>query len=406
MEPRPLRREFAAICLTLVGLFIAGALIFQQVPPGGGCLSAEGAFGPAGTWTRCVLVTSVGVPGAVLVAMGAIVVALALFGRWHRIEASARRWGLLWLGSVLLVPVAIGLAMGGEPTMSSATGLWGSFVAHYLHKGFGTAGGWMALLLAFSTLTVVTLRWNPIRMLVGSGAPAAGRDAEATSLGRAGTAAALTLAETLEPEPEEMPVIDPVMARELLRDDPPGEPTPPVEESGRRGASSRRKASPPEPAPAAPAASEPAAGEPEAALIPALASDVTAFSDELPPTDLLTAPVIRNPEAGRRELDVAGEKLMATLRTFKVEGELVGRTTGPSVTQFEIEPAAGVKVRQIAALADDLAERQLAALGQAARDGGGELGGEIPHSGGEGLGVGVQLDGDDGRVHGNLGFKI
>jgi S-DNA-T family DNA segregation ATPase FtsK/SpoIIIE len=54
-------------------------------------------------------------------------------------------------------------------------------------------------------------------------------------------------------------------------------------------------------------------------------------------------------------LDLAGEKLMATLRTFKVDGELVGRTTGPSVTQFEIEPAAGVKVRQIAALADDLA---------------------------------------------------
>src|ERR671921_669962 len=46
---------------------------------------------------------------------------------------------------------------------------------------------------------------------------------------------------------------------------------------------------------------------------------------------------------------------MAALRTFKVEGELVGRTTGPTVTQFEVEPAAGVKVRQIATLADDLA---------------------------------------------------
>ncbi|NCW46299.1 MAG: DUF87 domain-containing protein, partial [Gemmatimonadaceae bacterium] len=62
-----------------------------------------------------------------------------------------------------------------------------------------------------------------------------------------------------------------------------------------------------------------------------------------------------NADQGRRELDLAGEKLMASLRTFKVDGELVGRTTGPSVTQFEIEPAAGVKVRQIAALADDLA---------------------------------------------------
>ena len=49
------------------------------------------------------------------------------------------------------------------------------------------------------------------------------------------------------------------------------------------------------------------------------------------------------------------QKLMAALRTFKVEGSLVGRTTGPTVTQFEIEPAPGVKVRQIAMLADDLA---------------------------------------------------
>ena len=50
-----------------------------------------------------------------------------------------------------------------------------------------------------------------------------------------------------------------------------------------------------------------------------------------------------------------GVKLMDALRTFKVEGELVGRTTGPVVTQFEVEPAPGVKVRQFANLSNDLA---------------------------------------------------
>ena len=59
--------------------------------------------------------------------------------------------------------------------------------------------------------------------------------------------------------------------------------------------------------------------------------------------------------AMKRDLDVMGEKLMEALRTFRVEGELVGRTTGPVVTQFEVAPAAGVKVRQIASLANDLA---------------------------------------------------
>jgi S-DNA-T family DNA segregation ATPase FtsK/SpoIIIE len=60
-------------------------------------------------------------------------------------------------------------------------------------------------------------------------------------------------------------------------------------------------------------------------------------------------------EQNKRELDVAGQKLMEALRTFKVDGELVGRTTGPVVTQFEVEPAPGVKVRQFANLSNDLA---------------------------------------------------
>src|SRR5689334_20204982 len=50
-----------------------------------------------------------------------------------------------------------------------------------------------------------------------------------------------------------------------------------------------------------------------------------------------------------------GVKLMDALRTFRVEGELVGRTTGPVVTQYEVEPAPGVKVRQFANLSNDLA---------------------------------------------------
>ena len=47
--------------------------------------------------------------------------------------------------------------------------------------------------------------------------------------------------------------------------------------------------------------------------------------------------------------------LLDTLKQFKVEGAIGGRTTGPVVTQFEVVPAAGVKVGRIAALADDLA---------------------------------------------------
>jgi S-DNA-T family DNA segregation ATPase FtsK/SpoIIIE len=54
-------------------------------------------------------------------------------------------------------------------------------------------------------------------------------------------------------------------------------------------------------------------------------------------------------------LDRLGDVLVHTLGTFRVEGRIVGRTTGPVVTQYEVAPAPGVKVGRIASLADDLA---------------------------------------------------
>jgi DNA segregation ATPase FtsK/SpoIIIE, S-DNA-T family len=335
VDSRLLKKEFAAIGLTLLAVFLAGALAFQRVPTGGACLEAVGAFGPAGTYVRCALVLTVGVPGAALVAGGCLVVGLALFGRLRQQDDQAVEWGLLFAGVVVLVPIAIGLALGGVPEATPATGLWGSFVAHYLRKGLGAAGAWIAFLLATSALTVLTLRWNPIRMLVGP------RPTRPEPLaGESASALRETLAERLAPDPSELPAIDPVLAREVI-----GGASRAAESSFAAPKEVDRKKSKTKPEVAR-----------EAAIDAALdAVEHSPFSDELPPTDLLTAAPARNPEAGRRELDMAGDKLMATLRTFKVEGELVGRTTGPTVTQFEIEPAAGVKVRQIAALADDLA---------------------------------------------------
>src|SRR5213078_272575 len=77
--------------------------------------------------------------------------------------------------------------------------------------------------------------------------------------------------------------------------------------------------------------------------------------DELPPTSLMNEVPERYGDTGKAELDAMGIKLMEALRTFRVEGLLVGRTTGPAVTQFEIEPGPGVKVKQFANLSNDLA---------------------------------------------------
>ncbi|NIP83161.1 MAG: hypothetical protein GWM90_29590, partial [Gemmatimonadetes bacterium] len=74
-----------------------------------------------------------------------------------------------------------------------------------------------------------------------------------------------------------------------------------------------------------------------------------------PPVPLLQSKPDRDPALTSRELDRLGEVLVDTLQTFRVEGEIVGRTTGPVVTQYEFAPAPGIKVSRVEALDADLA---------------------------------------------------
>lgn len=74
-----------------------------------------------------------------------------------------------------------------------------------------------------------------------------------------------------------------------------------------------------------------------------------------PPIELLTLPEYRDRLDMERELDRLGTVLVETLQTFNIQSEIKGRTTGPVVTQFEVVPAAGVKVNRITNLDADLA---------------------------------------------------
>jgi DNA segregation ATPase FtsK/SpoIIIE, S-DNA-T family len=78
-------------------------------------------------------------------------------------------------------------------------------------------------------------------------------------------------------------------------------------------------------------------------------------STERPPLSLLSEPVAGDTALSEAHFERLGEVLIRTLGTFKVEGQIGGRTTGPVVTQFEVVPAPGVKVNRIAALDADLA---------------------------------------------------
>lgn len=76
---------------------------------------------------------------------------------------------------------------------------------------------------------------------------------------------------------------------------------------------------------------------------------------ELPPLDLLNLPQNFNSGDLENEQKRNGEKLISTLKSFGVETRIIGISKGPSVTRYEIQPAAGVKISKITNLADDIA---------------------------------------------------
>ncbi len=55
------------------------------------------------------------------------------------------------------------------------------------------------------------------------------------------------------------------------------------------------------------------------------------------------------------ELQKKGEKLVSTLKSFRVDTEIVNISHGPTITRYELVPKVGVRVRAIANLVDDIA---------------------------------------------------
>ncbi len=75
-----------------------------------------------------------------------------------------------------------------------------------------------------------------------------------------------------------------------------------------------------------------------------------------PPVELLhEAKRTSTEEEIQREIQDKSSNLVETLETFGVKTRIVGIHRGPSVTRYELQPAAGVKVKQVTSLADDIA---------------------------------------------------
>lgn len=95
-------------------------------------------------------------------------------------------------------------------------------------------------------------------------------------------------------------------------------------------------------------------------------AEVVKFTDDLqeanekvktynfPPLSLLKR-ASASSKAAAAGAEVTAEHLVATLKSFGVETRIVDISRGPTVTRYELQPCAGVKISKITNLADDIA---------------------------------------------------
>ncbi len=312
------RQELQGVIALLAGVFVVLTLLPVDVT------------GPLGRVVGSFLIAAFG-SGVVFLPAGLFVVSLWGLGRFD--SQFLKRLLVLFAGLMLIVPFSIGLASGlssssdlpadhaSWTSVERAIGLLAALLVVYAKAVVGTAGAVILGLILLSALTIYTFQWHPFRKL---------SKAEQKK--------------TTEGELDQGIDFDEKKVEGILADEF-------AEEAGEPSTKPKsRKTSPPPPPEPEVEAPDPG-GFPDDESLPAIIAD----EDELPPIDLLTPASSDDFDAGEEELDRLSRVLIDTLETFKVKGRVVGRTTGPVVTRYEVKPAPGVKVQKIAALADDLA---------------------------------------------------
>ena len=76
---------------------------------------------------------------------------------------------------------------------------------------------------------------------------------------------------------------------------------------------------------------------------------------KLPSVELLSQPTKKSTADISGELKENAQRLIETLRSFNVNATITDISRGPTVTRYELKPAAGVRISKITNLADDIA---------------------------------------------------
>ncbi len=335
------RREMLALGLLALALFLLLALVPPSVfgARAGEWFPSGNPMGVLGGRLQALLLAGLGWSALVLpflVGVGGVWV-----GGWLT-PPRAVRAAVLLAGLLLLFPPAFHLFGLADPW----PGWLGTALGGPLEELVGWLGALLFLLILLLVLLVGTLGWNPLSTLarglagVGRGVVRGGGWAVGAVRGlvarlRDGLARRRERRREAMPTPEEEPSFSfgPAAETEAQEEAAPGQEAAAVEPGVGAGEAL--------PAGEAEEAASGPAGEEDAGILPSL--------------EHLDRPDLESREDMERQLDRLGEVLVEKLRTFNVECEIGGRTTGPVVTQFEVVPAPGVKVNRIANLDADLA---------------------------------------------------
>ncbi len=318
----------------LVGLGIVAAGLVAAL-----AIFGDNVAGPAGRALRDGAATAFGVARF---GLPALLTASGLLVLWRRPLDDRLRLGL---GLLAVVVAACGLvhltrhgpAWGAPtPALARAGGAVGLLAGHPLRSVLGPwgAGLILAMILAAAALVIA-------RTTVRDGLALAGRGLRAlwrivTDIGRLGDEA--------DGDPDRLA--------------PPPGPTPPPLSS-----SPPRSATPPAPSVAPAVAPEPVPPVPIHVPVEApssaeqLAIDLgpaaQAGAWKLPPPSLLKRGTAQ--KIDERQIEAQGRALEEALAAHGVETRLVGMTVGPTVTRYELELGAGVKVARVTNLHKDIA---------------------------------------------------
>jgi S-DNA-T family DNA segregation ATPase FtsK/SpoIIIE len=334
---RDLRRELTGIAAIGVGVILAAVLLL----PGGGAVAGPvhdgliGAFG-VGAW--------IGVAGLILTG-----IRLCLTPEW-------RAGTLAALGSAIAMVALLGLIGMVGPSDAGALGRW---IGHGVERVLGGAGAGAArVVIAFLGVILATdLRTGAVIRALGRWFAAESQDrherARAASQERARvfprpgpdgsaelTGVPMTLPFELPKTPSPTAFLDPEAPQAT------------GEDLGEHGFTREFEGVPETPGDAQPPLIGPV---PEVDL-----GHAAMISDEpekiwiLPTAELLDT-ITGKRERLAAEVRATGDKIVSTLQSFGIETRIVGANSGPTVTQYELQPAVGVPVRRILGYQTDLA---------------------------------------------------